>query len=76
MKRIFSSPNSAEVGLVESFLDTTGIPYEVRNDAMSHTLPGLAIPGEIWVLHDEDYAEASALLESFFAGQGDQKAAE
>lgn len=72
MKLIYSSPNSAEAGLVESFLDTTDIAYEVRNDAMSHTLPGSAFAAEIWVLRDEDYAEASALIASFFEKSKDE----
>jgi hypothetical protein len=67
MKRIFSSTNSAEVGLAQSFLDNVGIAYEVRNDAVSQTLVGMPFAGEIWVTHDEDYAEASALITDFFA---------
>lgn len=66
MKRIFSSPNSAEVGLAQSFLDNIGIAYEVRNDAISQTLVGMPFAGEIWVLRDEDYPEASALITDFF----------
>ncbi len=64
MRQIYSSPNSAEVGLVQSFLDTTGIAYELRND--TQTLAGMAFAEEIWVLRDEDYPEASALIADFF----------
>ena len=67
MKQIFSSTNSAEVGLAKSFLDNIGIAYEVRNDAVSQTMIGMPFAGEIWVVHDEDYPEASALITDFFA---------
>jgi hypothetical protein len=64
MKRIFSSSNSAEVGLLASRLENAGIPCEVRNEALAQVIPGIAFEPELWILNDEDYAEATALLAS------------
>ena len=76
MKRIYSSPNSAEVALVQSYLDTTGIAYEIRNDAVSQTIIGMPFAEEIWVVRDEDYPEASLLITEFFAKSTEEKSAD
>jgi len=57
MKLLFSSSNTAEVGLLRSRLETAGISCEVRNE--SSPLP---FAPELWVLRDEDYGKASELL--------------
>ena len=57
MKLLFSSSNSAEVGLLRSRLETAGIQCEVRNE--SSPLP---FAPEIWILRDQDYGKASELL--------------
>ena len=63
MKRVFSSPDSVEVGLRESVLEAANILYEVRNVTMSELAgPSLVNPMEIWILHDEDYEAAVGLL--------------
>ena len=62
MKRLFSSPDSAKVGLLRSRLETSGIPCEIRNECLSQALPGAPFDPELWVLHDKDYREASELL--------------
>ena len=62
MKRIFSSSNSTEVGLIESRLENAGIQCELRNEALSQVIPGAAFAEELWVLNDEDYHEAAALV--------------
>jgi hypothetical protein len=64
MKRLFSSPDSAGVGLAQSILDVAGIACEVRNDAVSQAVPGAPFNAELWVLRDEDYAEARRLVRS------------
>lgn len=63
MKRVFSSPDSAQVGLAHSLLDAAGIACEVRNDAVSQVIPGLPFVGELWVLRDEDCEEARRLIQ-------------
>ena len=62
MKRVFASPDSVQVGLVCSVLESAQIPCEVRNEAVSQVLAGLAFISELWVLHDEHYDEAVRLI--------------
>ena len=62
MKRVFSSPDSAQIGLAQSRLDAGGIACEVRNDAVSQAMPGMPFITELWVLRDEDYDDARSLI--------------
>ena len=64
MKQVFSSPDSAQVGLANSRLDAAGIACEVRNEAVSQSLAGMPFMTELWVLRDEDYEDARRLLRS------------
>ena len=64
MKRVFSSPDSAQLGLAQSILDAAGIACEVRNDAVSQSVPGAPFNPELWVLRDADYEEACRLVRS------------
>ena len=69
MKQVLSSPDSTQIELAQSMLDAAGIACEVRNDAVSQAMPGLPFGPELWVLRDEDYAEARRLVAS--AGSAD-----
>ena len=69
MKQVLSSPDSTQIGLAQSILDAAGIACEVRNDAVSQAMPGMPFVSELWVLHDEAYAEARRLVAS--AGSAD-----
>jgi hypothetical protein len=60
MKQIFSSPNSAEVGMLASRLEAAGIACEIRNETQA--IPGLPFQPELWILTDEDYEDASRLI--------------
>ena len=62
MKQLFSSPDSAEIGLLRSRLEAAGIDCEMRNEYLSPAMPGAPFYPELWVLKDEQFAEASALL--------------
>jgi hypothetical protein len=64
MKQIFSSPDSAQVGLAQSILDAAGIGCEVRNDAVSQAMGVMPWMAELWVLHDADYEQARLLIGS------------
>jgi len=64
MKQVYSSSDSAQVGLAQSILDAAGIACEVRNDSISQAVPGVPFDTELWVLRDEDYAEARRLVSS------------
>lgn len=62
MKHVFSSPDSAQVALARSVLDAQGILCDVRNDAVSQSMPGMPFVTELWVVRDEDYEDARRLL--------------
>ena len=62
MKQVFSSPDSAQVGLAQSILDAAGIACEVRNDAVSQAMWAIPFIPELWVVRDEDYEEARRLV--------------
>ncbi len=64
MRKVFSSPDSAQVGLAQSILDAAGIACEVRNEAVSQAMWTMPFNPELWVLRDEDYAEARRLVSS------------
>ena len=65
MKRVFSSTHSERIGLMHSILDSAGISCEIRNEAVSQVMIGFPFPSELWVLRDEDYEEAVALIAEF-----------
>src|ERR1035437_2274884 len=62
MKRLFSSPDSAEIGLVRSRLEAAAIECEMRNEHLSSAMPGTPFDPELWVLRDSQFAEARELL--------------
>lgn len=61
MKRLISLPDSAELGLLRSRLESAGIECETRNDYLSPAMPGAPFYPEIWVLKDEKFAEGREL---------------
>ena len=61
MKQLFTSADSAQVGLARSVLEAADIFCEVRNEAVSQVFPSLPFAAELWV-RDEDYEEAALLL--------------
>jgi len=62
MKRVFSSPDSAEVGLVKNVLLKAGIRCVEMNEQMAQTIPSAPFQAELWVVDEKDYAEADALM--------------
>jgi hypothetical protein len=61
MKRLFSSKDSVEIGLLRSRLEAAGIECEMRNEHVSPTMPGAPFDPELWVLWDSQFDEASEL---------------
>ncbi len=61
MKKIFSSPQNAEVELVKNMLADAGILCEVRNGDFSRIVPAPPFYEELWVQED-DYPRATELL--------------
>ena len=62
MKPLFSSPNSAGIGLVRSRLAAAGIACELRNEYLSPAMPGTPFDPELWILNDAQFTEATELL--------------
>ena len=58
MKLLFSATNLSEVGLLKSMLEDNGIECEIRNAGISNVLPGAEFAPGLWVLRDENFAEA------------------
>lgn len=65
MKRLFSSPDSTEMGLLKSRLEEAGIPCLLRDEQMSQTIPSAAFSAELWTANDEDYRRAVELCEAW-----------
>jgi hypothetical protein len=61
MKQIYSSPDSAQVGFIQSLLQAADISCEVRNEAVSQVMVGIQFAPELWV-RDEDYDQAVRLV--------------
>ena len=65
MKRLFSSPDSAELGLLKSRLEDAGIPCLLQYEQISHMLPSAAFSAELWTVSDGDYGKAVGLCEAW-----------
>lgn len=67
MKKVLTSPESAELGLFQNMLTEANIPCEARNvNAYGFVvLPGSPFFPELWILNDEDYDKAHDLIEEF-----------
>jgi hypothetical protein len=68
MTMIYSSPNSAAIGLLKSQLEGAGIACEMRNEIASQVLMGAVFDPELWLLADEQYQEARELIQAWLAG--------
>ena len=62
MKRLFSSPDGVEIGLLCSRLEAAGIGCDIRNEHLSPAMPGAPFDPELWVLDDAQFSEARQLL--------------
>ncbi len=64
MKKLFSSPDSAELELLKNMLADAGIECELRNSDVSRIMPAPPFYEELWV-SEEEYPKASELLASW-----------
>lgn len=62
MKRLFTSADSAEVGLLKNMLKKSGIRCVERNEDVAQIIPAGPFQAELWVENDADYAAAAALV--------------
>jgi hypothetical protein len=77
MKKLLSSVNMAEVGLLKSLLEADGIPCATRNEQLSIASGGVPFVDcypELWVLNDEDYATAQERLARWHNTQAQRRA--
>lgn len=65
MKRVFTSPDSAELGLLKNVLQKAGIRCVERNEQMAQTIPSAPFQAELWVENEADYSTAVAILEEW-----------
>ena len=63
MKRVFTSPDTAEVGLLKNILEKAGINCVELNEQMAQTIPVPPFQAELWVINEADYDNAFALME-------------
>lgn len=69
MKKIFSSPDTAEVELIKNMLSDAGIECEVRNGDVARIVPAPPFYEELWV-SEEAYGKARELLDSWRQDSG------
>lgn len=62
MKRVFTSPDSAELGLLKNMLQKAGIPCVEINEQMAQTIPSVLFQAELWVENDADHPVALDLV--------------
>jgi hypothetical protein len=65
VRKLLSSVNFAEVGLLKSIFEQEGIACVIRNEQIGIASGGVPFTDcypELWVLHDEDFDKAQGLL--------------
>lgn len=62
MKRVLTSPDLAELGLLKNILQKAGIRCVEVNEQVARTIPSAPFQAELWVENEEDYAAAAALV--------------
>ena len=65
MKLIYSSPDTAGLGLFQGQLEVAGIASEMRNACSAPNLIGGICDAELWVLEDADFPAALDLLRAW-----------
>ena len=51
--------------MLKSLLDEAGIDSTIRNESAYSMFPGASFQPEIWVVHEEDYAEARRICDAW-----------
>jgi len=65
MKRVFTSPDTAELELLKNVLQKAGIRCVEINEHMAQTIPSPPFQAELWVENEADYPTAVAILEEW-----------
>ena len=70
MIKVFENYELATVGQYQSVLESEGIQTHLKNQFMSGALgeiPFVSAVPELWILNDEDFAAARALIEKLLS---------
>ena len=70
MKRVFTSHDSAEVGLLKSLLEEAGIECFTRNETQAYV--GAAFSPELWIVREEDLPAAEKICREWRQPTADQ----
>jgi hypothetical protein len=65
MKKVFTTTDSAELGLLKNMLDEASIRCALRNEQLSQALPAMPFNVELWVENDADFSRAQDLCEAW-----------
>ena len=65
MKQVFVLPETAELQLLKSQLEQSGIRCELRNEQLSQALPATPFNVELWVANDDDLPRAQELCQAW-----------
>lgn len=68
MKRIYTGRSVPDAGLVQAMLKEAGISTEVRNAQLQSMLgeaSGIDGRPSVWILNDDDFEKAEAIVETF-----------
>src|SRR5690554_3081375 len=65
MKKVYSSDNMIMPGYIKSLLESCKIECIIRNQHLAGAIgeiPPIECWPEVWIMHDEDYAEAMDII--------------
>lgn len=65
MKRVFTSRDTAELGLLKNMPQKAGIRCVERNEQMAQTLPSALFQAELCIENESDYPTAAAILKEW-----------
>ena len=65
VKQLFTTTDSAELGLLKNMLGEAGIRCALRNEQLSLALPAMPFNVELWVEDDADFPRAQGLCEAW-----------
>ncbi len=72
MQKLFVSPNLVEVESLKDVLEQAGVQCWIKNQrgsSLAGEVPFAEVFPELWVLNDDDYAEAQQFLENWRAAR-------
>ncbi|MEI2727191.1 MAG: DUF2007 domain-containing protein [Verrucomicrobiota bacterium] len=65
MKRVLTTPASAELKVLQNLLQQAGIPCVIRNEELASLLGTTPFNAELWVERDEDFGPAHELYRTW-----------